>query len=62
MVMGNEEYSPIQVSAMILRKLKEDAESRLGSEVTHAVITVPAYFSHIQRMPPARRASGLGCG
>jgi molecular chaperone DnaK (HSP70) len=46
---GGELYSPIDVSAMILRKLKEDAEFRLGEEVTHAVITVPAYFSHIQK-------------
>jgi molecular chaperone DnaK (HSP70) len=59
-VLGSQEYSPIQVSAMILRKLKEDAEFRLGSEVTHAVITVPAYFSHIQK--DATRKAGVQAG
>ncbi len=42
-------YSPQEVSAMILQKLKTDAESYLGSKVTQAVITVPAYFSDSQR-------------
>ncbi|MDP0930334.1 molecular chaperone DnaK [Paracoccus onubensis] len=45
----NEKYSPAQVSAMILQKMKETAESYLGEEVTQAVITVPAYFNDAQR-------------
>ncbi|MAN10943.1 MAG: molecular chaperone DnaK [Sphingobium sp.] len=44
-----EKYSPAQVSAMILQKMKETAESYLGEEVTQAVITVPAYFNDAQR-------------
>lgn len=59
-LMGGKEYSPVEVSAMILRKLKEDAEFRLGDEVTHGVITVPAYFSQIQR--DATRKAGLKAG
>ncbi|MBD1913008.1 MULTISPECIES: molecular chaperone DnaK [unclassified Leptolyngbya] len=42
-------YTPQQVSAMILQKLKQDAESYLGEDVTQAVITVPAYFTDAQR-------------
>jgi molecular chaperone DnaK len=44
-----EKYSPSQVSAFILQKMKETAESYLGEEVTQAVITVPAYFNDAQR-------------
>ncbi len=43
------DYSPSQISAFILQKMKEDAESYLGGEVTQAVITVPAYFNDSQR-------------
>jgi molecular chaperone DnaK len=46
---AGEKYSPSQVSAFILQKLKEDAETYLGETVTEAVITVPAYFNDAQR-------------
>jgi len=48
-VMGGKEYSPPEISAMILQKMKSDAESKLGEKVTQAVITVPAYFNDSQR-------------
>ena len=46
---GGEDYSPSQVSAFILQKMKEAAESYLGETITQAVITVPAYFNDAQR-------------
>jgi molecular chaperone DnaK len=59
--MGSKNHAPPEVSAMILQKLKQDAEAKLGETITQAVITVPAYFNDSQRnaTKDAGRIAGL---
>lgn len=54
------EYTPEQISAEILRQLKNDASVKLGDEVTHAVITVPAYFNEKQKTATRKAAELAG--
>ncbi|RJP75552.1 MAG: VWA domain-containing protein [Candidatus Zixiibacteriota bacterium] len=58
---GDLTYTPVDLSALVLKKLKQDAETALGEPVLHAVITVPAYFSDLQRRNTieAGKAAGL---
>jgi len=59
-LLNGEPYTPVDISALILRQIKKDAETALGAEVTHAVITVPAYFEERQRA--ATRKAGQQAG
>jgi molecular chaperone DnaK (HSP70) len=59
-LLGGKEQSPAEISALILKKLKADAEHRLGGPVSRAVITVPAYFSQAQKAETRKAAQLAG--
>ena len=59
-VLRGKEYSPEQISAEILKSLKNDANTKLGGDVTHAVITVPAYFTEKQKSATKKAAELAG--
>ncbi|MFO7956144.1 MAG: Hsp70 family protein [Candidatus Brocadiia bacterium] len=60
--LGDKEYSPVEVSAIILRELKQAAEDRLGEPVDSAVITIPAYFSGAQKEATKEAGAQAGLG
>ena len=60
MTLGGQTFTPVELSALVLKALKADAEAALGHEVTEAVITVPAYFGDLQRQ--ATRDAGALAG
>ena len=59
-MLNNQPYSPVDISAMILKQVREDAEHAIGTSVTHAVITVPAYFQERQRDATRAAAEQVG--
>lgn len=59
-VLNGKEYTPEQISAFILKKIKKDAELALGEEVTHAVITIPSYFNDKQKHATRVAAAAAG--
>jgi len=59
-ILNDREYSPVEISSLILKKIKNDVEYKVGEEVKDAVITVPAYFSEIQKT--STREAGILAG
>ena len=57
---GSQRFTPVQLSAQILRKLKEDAEASLGRPIERAVVTVPAYFTEVQRQATKEAGNLIG--